>query len=100
MSAAGHPVHAYAGPTNPPKPRAAAKKAVKAAKVEEERKAIKRLLPPDRLAVLIELIEPHKDTHPDLYEYLQRAYTAYGGSTLYAVHRQGAICLQMHLQEF
>lgn len=61
---------------------------------------MKRLLPRPQLAALIDLVEPHKETHPDLYDYLQRSYTAYGGSTLYAVHEKGAICLQRHLAEF
>jgi len=59
-----------------------------------------RLLPRSKLAVLITLMEQHKHCHPDLYEYLTLAYSAHGGSTLYPVHKDGAICLQLHLREF
>jgi len=60
---------------------------------------MKRLLPRPELAVLIGLMEPHKGTHPDLYNYLQKAYSAHGGSTLCVMHEKGAICLQRHLAE-
>jgi len=45
-------------------------------------------------------MEQHKEQHPFLYEYLKQAYSAHGGSTLYPVHKDGAICLQFHLKEF
>ena len=57
-------------------------------------------MPRSQLAVLLTLMQPHKETHPELYEYLQQAYTAHGGSTLYAVHEQGAVCRQLHLRDF
>ena len=61
---------------------------------------MKRLLPRSQLAILITLMEQHKEQHPFLYEYLKQAYSAHGGSTLYPVHKDGAICLQFHLKEF
>jgi hypothetical protein len=53
------------------------------------------------LGELINLIKPHKEDHPKLYEYLMITWTAcHYNSTLYACNIDGAICLQQHLREF
>jgi len=55
----------------------------------------------EMLRDLIDLVEPHKDDHPELYEYLMMTWTAcHYDSTLYACNVTGAICLQRHLSEF
>jgi len=62
---------------------------------------MKRLMSREMLKELITLIEPHKDDHPELYEYLMMTWTAcHYDSTLYACNVTGAICLQRHLSEF
>jgi hypothetical protein len=53
------------------------------------------------LQELINLIEPHKDEHSELYEYLTITWTAcHYNSTLYACNVDGAIIMQKHLSEF
>jgi len=62
---------------------------------------MKRLMSREMLRDLIDLVEPHKDDHPELYEYLMMTWTAcHYDSTLYACNVTGAICLQRHLSEF
>ena len=62
---------------------------------------MKRLMSREMLQELIELIELHKEEHPELYKYLTITWTAcHYNSTLYACNVDGAICLQRHLAEF
>lgn len=61
---------------------------------------MKRLLSRRDLAVLIDLMAKHADTHTDLYGYLLRAYYANGGGTLYAISEEGAVAGQYHLRDF
>ena len=61
---------------------------------------MKRLLPRPELAKLITLMEQHKDQEPFLYEWLTKAYAANGGSTLYPIHKDGAIAWQCHKVDF
>ena len=62
---------------------------------------MKRLMSREMLKELILLIEPHKDSHQHLYEYLMMTWVAcHYNSTLYAFNSDGAIALQYHLSEF
>ena len=62
---------------------------------------MKRLMSREMLKELITLIEPHKESHSELYEYLTMTWTAcHYNSTLYACNVSGAVCLQHHLSEF
>jgi hypothetical protein len=62
---------------------------------------MKRLMSREMLRELITLIEPHKDSHSELYEYLMITWTScHYNSTLYACNVSGATCLQYHLSEF
>lgn len=55
----------------------------------------------EMLKDLIFLVEPHKDSHQHLYEYLMMTWVACRyNSTLYACNVDGAIVLQNHLSEF
>jgi hypothetical protein len=62
---------------------------------------MKRLMSREMLRELIDLVEPHKETHPDLYDYLMLTWTScHHDSTLYACNVTGSIILQKHLSEF
>ena len=62
---------------------------------------MKRLMSREMLKELITLIEPHKNSHSELYEYLTMTWTAcHYNSTLYACNVSGATCLQYHLSDF
>ena len=55
----------------------------------------------EMLRELIDLVEPHKEKHVKLYEYLTITWTACNyNSTLYACNVDGAIIMQKHLSEF
>ena len=55
----------------------------------------------EMLRELIDLVEPHKYDHPELYKYLMITWTACRyDSTLYACNVTGSIMLQKHLSEF
>ena len=62
---------------------------------------MKRLMSREMLRELIDLVEPHKEKHPDLYDYLMLTWTScHHDSTLYACNVTGSIILQKHLSEF
>ena len=62
---------------------------------------MKRLMSREMLRELITLVEPHKESHSELYEYLMMTWTAcHYNSTLYACNVSGATCLQYHLSKF
>ena len=62
---------------------------------------MKRLMSREMLKELITLVEPHKESHSELYEYLTMTWTAcHYNSTLYACNVSGAVCLQQHLSDF
>ena len=62
---------------------------------------MKRLMSREMLRQLIDIVEPHKEEHLELYKYLTITWTAcHYDSTLYACNVSGAICLQRHLSEF
>jgi len=62
---------------------------------------MKRLMSREMLRELIDLVEPHKYDHPELYKYLMITWTACRyDSTLYACNVTGSIMLQRHLSEF
>jgi aspartyl/asparaginyl beta-hydroxylase (cupin superfamily) len=62
---------------------------------------MKRLMSREMLRELIDLVEPHKYDHPELYKYLMITWTACRyDSTLYACNVTGSIMLQKHLSEF
>ena len=62
---------------------------------------MKRLMSREMLRELIDIIEPHKEEHPDLYDYLMLTWTScHHDSTLYACNVTGMIMLQRHLSEF
>ena len=55
----------------------------------------------EMLRELIDLVEPHKEEHLDLYDYLMLTWTScHYDSTLYACNVTGSIMLQKHLSEF
>ena len=62
---------------------------------------MKRLMSREMLKDLIFLIEPHKDTHPELYEYLIKSWVCCRyDSTLYACNVTGMTMSQQHLSVF
>lgn len=62
---------------------------------------MKRLMSREMLSELISIVEPQKEEHSELYDYLMHTWTAcHYNSTLYACNLDGAICLQWHLSEF
>lgn len=55
----------------------------------------------EMLRELIDLVEPYKQEHLDLYEYLMMTWTAcHYNSTLYACNVTGMTICQKHLSEF
>lgn len=55
----------------------------------------------EMLKELIDLVEPHRHDHPELYKYLMITWTACKyDSSLYACNVTGSIMLQKHLKEF
>jgi hypothetical protein len=53
------------------------------------------------LRELIDLVEPHKEEHPDLYKYLMITWTACRyDSSLYSCNVTGMTIMQRHLSEF
>ena len=55
----------------------------------------------EMLKELIDLVELHKEEHPDLYKYLSITWTAcHYNSTLYACNVDGMTVMQRHLSEF
>ena len=62
---------------------------------------MKRLMSREMLQELISLVEPHKEEHSDLYDYLMLTWTScHYNSTLYACNVDGMIIMQRHLSEF
>lgn len=62
---------------------------------------MKRLMSREMLRDLIDLVEPHKNKHPDLYDYLMLTWTSCNyNSTLYACNVDGMTIMQRHLSEF
>ena len=62
---------------------------------------MKRLMSREMLRELIDLVEPHKYDHPELYKYLMITWTACRyNSTLYACNVDGMVVMQRHLAEF
>jgi hypothetical protein len=62
---------------------------------------MKRLMSREMLKDLILLVEPHKDNHQEIYEYLMMTWTScHYDSTLYACSLTGSIMLQKHLTDF
>jgi flavorubredoxin len=62
---------------------------------------MKRLMSREMLRELISLIEPHKDNHQELYEYLMITWTAcHYDSTLYSCNVTGMTVCQYHLSTF
>lgn len=62
---------------------------------------MKRLMSREMLKELIEIVEPHKEEHPEIYEYLMITWTACKyNSTLYACNVTGMTVMQSHLQHF
>ena len=62
---------------------------------------MKRLMSREMLQELINLVEPHKHDHSELYRYLMLTWTACRyDSSLYACNVTGSIMLQKHLSEF
>jgi hypothetical protein len=62
---------------------------------------MKRLMSREMLRELIDLVEPHKNKYPDLYDYLMLTWTScYHNSTLYACNIDGMTIMQRHLSEF
>ena len=62
---------------------------------------MKRLMSREMLKELIDLVELHKEEHPDLYKYLSITWTAcHYNSTLYACNVDGMTVMQRHLSEF
>lgn len=47
---------------------------------------------------LCDLVEQNKNEHQELNDYLQKVKNSY--NTLYSVHRDGAVCLQLHRSTF
>ena len=55
----------------------------------------------EMLRDLIDIVSPHKEEYPDLYEYLTITWTAcHYNSTLYACNVTGMTICQRHLSEF
>ena len=55
----------------------------------------------EMLKELIDLVELHKEEHPDLYKYLSITWTAcHYNSTLYACNVDGMTVMQRHSSEF
>jgi hypothetical protein len=62
---------------------------------------MKRLMSREMLRELIDLVEPHKEEHLELYKYLTITWTAcHYNSTLYACNVDGMTVMQRHLSEF
>jgi len=62
---------------------------------------MKRLMSREMLRELIDLVEPHKYDHPELYKYLMITWTACRyDSTLYSCNVTGMTICQRHLSEF
>jgi len=62
---------------------------------------MKRLMTREMLREIIDLVSPHKNDHPDLYDYLMLTWTSCNyNSTLYACNVDGMIMMQNHLSEF
>lgn len=62
---------------------------------------MKCLMSREMLQELIDLVEPHKEEHPDLYDYLMLTWcSCHHNSTLYACNVTGMTMMQRHLSEF
>lgn len=59
---------------------------------------MKRIMSMSMLNELLDIVEKQKDEHIELYDYLSTVKRTH--NTLYSVHRDGAVCLQMHRSTF